>query len=137
MINPVTSVSPELLMVSTIVIGIFLLLTLIAMVFMYNHFHHIINHQGETIALMQEDLSAMCNGAVGIGEHLARLEERTRTIDQRQDQLEMQEAPDRSYKQAIKMVRSGANVDQIMTDCGLARGEAELLMLNKNIDHLN
>jgi hypothetical protein len=86
---------------------------------------------------MQSDLNAMCSGAVGIGEHLTKLEERTQRLVLRQDALETQEAPERSYRHAIKMLRNGANLDQIMSDCGLARGEAELLMLNKSIDQYN
>lgn len=129
--------SPEMLMISTIVVGIFLLMSLVSMAFMYNHFHQILAQQDEIITAMQDDLNAMCNGAVGIGEHLSKLEERTQRLAQRQDALEIQEAPERSYRQAIKMLRNGANLDQIMTDCGLARGEAELLMLNKSIDQLN
>jgi hypothetical protein len=135
--NPFIGVSPELLMISTIVVGVLLLLALVAMAFMYNYFHNIVSQQSDAIHLMQEDLAAMCQGAVGVGEHLARLEERSRALAQRQDQLELQEAPERSYKQAIKMVRGGANIDQLMSDCGLARGEAELLLLTRNIDQLN
>jgi len=131
------SLTPEVLMISTIVVGIFLLMALVAMAFMYNHFHQILAQQDEIITAMQADLNAMCSGAVGIGEHLAKLDERTQRLTQRQDSLETQEAPDRSYRLAIKMLRNGANLDQIMTDCGLARGEAELLMLNKSIDQFN
>lgn len=132
-----STVSPELLIITTIVLGILLLLSMVAMAFMYNHFHNLLADQSEAIHVIQDDLGAMCQGALGVGEHLARLEESTQKLVQRQDHLEMQEAPERSYKQAIKMMRGGANVDQIMTDCGLARGEAELLLLTKNIDPLN
>jgi hypothetical protein len=130
-------VSPELLMISTLVVGILLLLALVAMAFMYNYFHNLMNQQNETIQIIQEDIAAMCQGAVGVGEHLARLEQRTTALSKRQDQVEMQEAPERSYTRAIKMVRNGANIDQIISDCGLARGEAELLLLTRNIDSIN
>lgn len=129
--------SPEVLMISTIVVGIFLLMSLVAMAFMYNHFHQILTQQDEIITSMQSDLNAMCSGAVGIGEHLAKLDERSGRLAQRVDALETQETPERSYRHAIKMLRSGANLDQIMSDCGLARGEAELLMLNRSIDQYN
>ncbi len=121
-------------MISIIVVGIFLLMSLVAMAFMYNHFHQILAHQDAQITAMQSDLNAMCSGAVGVGEHLAKLEERTRRLVQRQDAIQNQEGPERSYRHAIKLLRNGANLDQIMSDCGLARGEAELLMLNKSID---
>jgi ABC-type siderophore export system fused ATPase/permease subunit len=137
MIGSYISVSPEILIISVIVVGIFLLLSLVAMAFMYNHFHQILAQQEEIISAMQTDLNAMCSGAVGVGEHLTKLDVRMRAVMQRQDELESQEAPERSYKYAIKMLRNGANLDQIIADCGLARGEAELLMLNKSIDQFN
>jgi ABC-type siderophore export system fused ATPase/permease subunit len=129
--------SPEVLMISTIVVGIFLLMSLVAMAFMYNHFHQILTQQDEIITSMQSDLNAMCSGAVGVGEHLAKLDERSGRLAQRVEALETQETPERSYRHAIKMLRNGANLDQIMSDCGLARGEAELLMLNRSIDQYN
>lgn len=137
MIGTFASVSPELLIISTIVIGIFLLMALVAMAFMYNHFHQILIQQEEIISAIQTDLNAMCSGAVGVGEHLAKHDERIRVLAQRQDELETQGAPDRSYKYAIKMLRNGANLDQIIADCGIPRGEAELLMLNRSIDQFN
>lgn len=137
MISSFSMIPPEILIISTIVVGILLLLALVAMAFMYNHFHHIVADQEEAINAMQSDISAMCSGAVGVGEHLAKLEERTQGLLQRQEEFEMQEAPEHSYRNAIKMLRNGANLDQIITDCGLARGEAELLMLNKSIDQFN
>jgi len=137
MIGTFASVSPELLVFSTIVIGIFLLAALVAMVFMYNHFHQILVQQEETISGLHSDLNAICSGAVGIGEHLAKLDERMLTVSQRLDELENQETPERSYKYAIKLIRNGAKLDQIMADCGISRGEAELLMLNKSIDQFN
>lgn len=135
--NAFSIVPPEILIISTIVVGILLLLALVAMVFMYNHFHQVVAHQEQAINAMQSDISAMCSGAVGVGKHLAKLDQRTQALFRRQEEFEMQAAPVRSYRNAIKMLRSGANLDQIISDCGLARGEAELLMLNKSIDQFN
>ena len=137
MMNAIANLTPQLIISTVIIGGTFFLISLTALAVMYNHFHKTIAHNRETIRRMQEDLSAMCKGAIGVGEHLARLEERTRGLIQRQDQLEMQEAPERSFKQAIKMVRNGANLDQLISDCGLARGEAELVMLANNLDRVN
>ena len=38
---------------------------------------------------LQDDVSAMCAGAVNLGEHLAHLEQRAHLLTQRQDKLEM------------------------------------------------
>ena len=85
--------------------------------------------------MARDDLGALCNGAVGLGDRLSRLDTRVGQLLKRQEHLEMQEAPERSFKQAIKLVRQGADIDQLMSDCGLARGEAELVVLSKQLDH--
>ena len=120
-----------------IILSTVLLCTLIALTYIYVRFHNILDKQEASLQLIQSDLSAICNGAVGVGQHLARLEQKIKSVTTQLDKLEMHEAPEISYKQAIKMVRSGANVDQIMTDCGLARGEAELVLFSKTIDQVN
>lgn len=105
------------------------LLTLVAIGVLYRHFHRIILQQQNVIHNLKEDVSALCSGAIGLGEHLTRLEEKNKVLLKRQDQLEMHEAPEYSYRQALKLAQKGADVDEVMADCGIARGEAELILL--------
>ena len=133
----IATIEPVTLGLVLIILSTVLLCTLVAITYMYVRFHNIVDKQEESLQAIQVDLSAICNGAVGVGQHLARLEQKLKSVTTQLDKLEMHEAPEISYKQAIKMVRSGANVDQIMLDCGLARGEAELILLSKNIDQAN
>lgn len=85
---------------------------------------------------MQQDLRALCNAAVGVGERVNRLELQLKEIAARQEQLGVRQdrldqgvGDDRSYDQAIKMVKKGASVDDLVEVCGLARGEAELIAM--------
>ena len=83
---------------------------------------------------LRNDVRALCAGAVGLGERVSRIDERSRRIHERQEQLEMRDPGDRSYAQAIRMVQNGATVDEIIKVCEISRGEADLLMM-MHLDH--
>jgi hypothetical protein len=87
----------------------------------------------DSLHAMQSDLSAVCSGAVNLGEHLAHLERRAHLLVQRQDQLELNGPATQSYRQASKMMNKGAELDDVIADCGIARGEAELVALAQRI----
>ncbi len=77
---------------------------------------------------LQNDLRALCAGAAGVGGHVERMEQQLRRLAERQDQLDLRDPVSQSYGHAIRLVQKGANVDELMSECGLVRGEAELLM---------
>lgn len=60
---------------------------------------------------------------------LAHLEQQVRHLSGRQNQLELRDPVRQTYEPAIRMVRKGADVDELVSTCGLARGEAELIMM--------
>lgn len=92
-----------------------------------------VQQQQDTLHTLQADVSAVCSGAVKLGEHLARLERRAHLLAQRQDQLEMKEPASQNYRQASRMMNKGAELEEVIADCGLARGEAELIALAQRI----
>jgi len=81
------------------------------------------------IKLLNDDVSALCTGAVGVGNHLNKLEQKVKRVLERQDQLDLRDPSDRALDQATRMVRQGATVEELVSRCGLVRAEAELLML--------
>jgi hypothetical protein len=87
----------------------------------------------EVLISMQADLGAVCSGAVGLGEHVAQLERRTHQMIQRQEKFEMQAPGAQSYRHAMKLVDKGAELEEVIENCGLARGEAELVALAHRI----
>ena len=113
-----------------------LLTSLAALVF--THFKNTqlqtqLRKQQDNLHALQADLNALCSGAVNLGEHLAQLEKRAHLMVQRQDQLELQGPAMQSYRQAGKMMNKGAELDEVIADCGIARGEAELVALAQRI----
>lgn len=98
--------------------------------------------QGQSVLAMQKDLRALCNAAVQVGERLNRLEQeikgvqsRQRELGSRQDKLDLAEPEARTFDQAVKLVRKGATVDELVEICGLSRGEAELIAMMHRLDN--
>ena len=83
----------------------------------------------DRVKQMEQELGALCSASVGAGDHLMRLEQRVRRINERQNVLEMRPVGDRPYAQASELVHKGADIEELMEACGLTRGEAELLVM--------
>jgi len=81
-----------------------------------------------SVAHVTNDLNGLCSGSVGIGKRINRLEKRIKSQDLRQNKLENSEPSLHIYGQAMALVHKGAKVDEVVSYCGLSRGEAELLM---------
>jgi len=78
---------------------------------------------------LQDDIAALCDGAVGVGDHLYHVERYLHRLSERQDQADMNDPAYQSFDHAVRLVKGGATVEQIMAECGLARSEAELIMM--------
>ncbi|MFQ5488205.1 MAG: DUF2802 domain-containing protein, partial [Gammaproteobacteria bacterium] len=84
--------------------------------------------QSGALRSLSAEISALCSGASGMGDHLIRVEQQVRRLHERQDQLEMRDPVNREYHQAVKLIRSGVGLEELIASCGLVRAEAELLM---------
>lgn len=67
-------------------------------------------------------LNALKARSAELGEHLKHTRER-------QDQLEQRETLSRTYDPAIQLAHKGADVGELISACGLSKGEAELIMM--------
>jgi hypothetical protein len=92
--------------------------------------------QDAILRTLQNDMRALCNAAVGMGDRVNQMERRLRQLSERQealglrqDQLNQEDPEARSYTQAIKLAHKGAGVDDLIEVCGLSRGEAELVAM--------
>lgn len=84
--------------------------------------------QNMQLQSLQRDNRSLSAGAAGLGEHIMRVEQQLRRVMERQDQLNLKDPIEQSYSQAIKLVRQGAGVNDLMEACGLVQDEAELLI---------
>ncbi len=96
--------------------------------------------QHTQVRALQQDLRALCNAAVTVGERIARIEQEVKRQAARQNELgamkerlESLDADERSFAQAVKLARKGAGTDELMDICGLSRGEAELIAMMQRL----
>ena len=102
--------------------------------------------QSLTMQMLQRDLRALANAAVGVGGRVLEIERQQR---KRPQVIQVQEpvktsAPATSieyitpgnqpYEKAIRMVQSGATVKDIVNVCGLSKSEAELVTMMHRLD---
>jgi hypothetical protein len=75
---------------------------------------------------LREEIAALRESLRGVVERLTQFEEKL--FDTRQGKLESYSPNDHAYGIAIRLVHKGANVNELMSVCGLTRGEAELII---------
>jgi hypothetical protein len=112
--------------------GWVILLLLSGQVLSWIHLRHLNRRQtsvAKTVSQALDDLAAFEKAAMRAGEQLVRLEQKVRGMVDRQDQLELRSGGSRPYSQAIQLVQRGVCVDELMSICGLTRGEAELISM--------
>ena len=90
--------------------------------------------QDARLASLQADLGALCRASLGAGERIVQLANQVRWLDERQERTELQTMSERSFDRAIKLVQEGGDIDALMQQCGLTRGEAELLVTVHGMD---
>lgn len=93
-----------------------------------------LQRQDALIATLRQDLRALTTAAVGVGERVLETEQRQRRLAERQDQLDLYDAANQPYEQAIRLVHKGADVEELVEICGLNRGEAELIRMLHRLD---
>lgn len=81
----------------------------------------------QVIKGLQSDISALCAGAVGVSEHLDKIEDQSRYLADRQDQINVSASSDRPYMQAMRLAEKGVDIEELMTTCDLAKEEASLI----------
>jgi hypothetical protein len=94
----------------------------------YSRIKKILNEQGAAMQRIHKDMHALCAGAINLGKHVDGLEQRIRRLAERQDQLELRDPMEQTYAHAIRLAQKGVGVNDLVENCGLARGEAELLL---------
>ncbi|MBL1433751.1 DUF2802 domain-containing protein [Gammaproteobacteria bacterium AH-315-C21] len=81
----------------------------------------------QVILGLQNDVSALCAGAVGVSKHLDKIEDQSRYLSDRQDQINVSVSDDRPYIQAMRMAEKGMDAEELMSTCDLSREEAGLI----------
>lgn len=77
---------------------------------------------------LRKQMMELHSGAIGMGRRLQSVEGAMQQVNDRQQELTMQDPERRLYSRAAKMVELGADLDEVMSECELPKAEAELLI---------
>ena len=78
--------------------------------------------------LQEQSISGLTAGSAGIDRRLTRLEAAETVLSERQDAFESQQAAERPYQQAIRLVRDGATSRRLVEELELSESEADLIV---------
>lgn len=81
------------------------------------------------IKALRNENHAMGSGSIGMGHRLVEVEKRLNNTVERQMEIEQRDPGVLPYAYAVRLVEMGASVDDLVQNCGLARVEAELIVL--------
>lgn len=129
----------------------FVAVILVISLFSFRRQSKLQQEQTLSMQLLQRDLRALANAAVGVGGRVLEIERQQRkrpspTVVAVQEPVQSHNqvsAPiefynssssSQPYEQAIRMVQTGASVDDIVTVCGLSKSEAELVSMMHRLD---
>lgn len=90
-------------------------------------------HRDARIDELARELEALLACSRGLGATVQRQARELRAMAQRQEQLAAREPGDTQYRHAAALTERGASLDEIVAECGLSRGEAELLARMKSL----
>lgn len=83
----------------------------------------------QQLADVLSELKAFKSSTMGIGKKVMNIERDLADTVEKQQDLEFNDPNALPYNQASRLVQMGADVDDLMSSCGISKAEAELLML--------
>ena len=78
---------------------------------------------------LSHELQTMTNAAYGVGKRINQLAGQLRELDDRQEEFDLKDQGSHSMQQAIALVHKGASVEELVENCEMSLGEAELLIM--------
>ena len=109
---------------------LFCLVMILCQQFRISRLQRQIGHPGQQhreFAEMKANVEAMLRCNRGINDMLHEHQRKLKQLQSRQDGLEMQDSGLSRYRQAVTLIGRGADQDELISACGLSRGEAELV----------
>jgi hypothetical protein len=86
------------------------------------------SHQA-LLNVLRNEIRITNSGAMGMGRRLKQVEQRLNITADKQLEMENRDPGALAYNQAAKLMEMGANVEDLIGSCGIARPEAELMAL--------
>ncbi|MGH1462442.1 MAG: DUF2802 domain-containing protein [Neptuniibacter sp.] len=81
------------------------------------------------VNVLRSEIQAMTNSSIGMGRRLIEVEQKLNLTADKQLELENRDPGVLAYNQAARLMEMGADVDDLVENCGIGRPEAELMAL--------
>lgn len=108
------------------------LLALIALAFALNAHRRLAASEKKyqsLVELLRREVEVLASSSIGMGQRLQTMEGKLSQTMEKQQTLENRDPDALAYNQAAKLMEMGADVDDLVANCGIARPEAELMAL--------
>ena len=113
--------------------GMLLLATVAGFVLVKKKYQGDLQHWQQQTQKLRHDFEVMSKSTFGIGRCVKKLEQRLLESERKPALASSDEA---LYQQAQRLVGMGASADDLVSSCGVARAEAELLVsMNRQVAH--
>lgn len=83
--------------------------------------------QKQQLLATQEELRALSNASIGMGNKLFNQDKRWFDLQNRIEEMAKNDPARVSYSEASRLVELGAGIEDLMNSCGISRPEAELV----------
>lgn len=90
------------------------------------------DEQNQSVSDLQKELKALLMCERGMADRIKTQQQQVHGISNRQERLEINEAPQVHYKQAIALMKKGATADELVEACDISRGELDLILHLEN-----
>lgn len=109
--------------------GLLLIATVVGFVLVRRQYQKDLQNWQSQTQKLRQDVDAISKSAFGVGRSIKKLEQRLSENERKPALATTDEA---LYQQAQRLVNMGASADDLVSSCGVARAEAELLVsMNK------
>lgn len=81
----------------------------------------------DRLGSMERELAQISDTGIGVGRRVVALDRRLKVAERRQQEIEATDPERIGYNEAMKLLSLGAEIDDLIANCGLSRAEAELM----------
>lgn len=107
---------------------VLVILILLWLVFAYARLKRELQSLKDYAERNNKDIAGLCSAAVTVDTRLQERDQLIKELQQKLTQLNTVETTAQPYHSVIQKVRSGADLNELMQNCGLSRDEASLLI---------
>lgn len=125
-----------LLTLATILMGVMVILSIIAITYLYHYFSGMADQHQTALNLLHDEISSISTEMLTLREKVELLERRPDRLDASEHSLESVKGKDKDIEKAKQLLDKGAGLDVVIEECQLAQGEADLVRLANQMDRL-